>query len=135
MAYIPDEALMREDEIPNAAGRLYRYYCLRRNHETGLCFPSLSRTQADLNFKSYTYTSEMRSLLVREGWIELTAEGEIRPLMGFEVREKPKEVREKPKEVRKKPNRVSEKTELSFGKNRTEFRKFPKRIIRMNQII
>lgn len=118
MAYVPDEAINCAHEIPAAALRMYLYFCMRRDAETGVCFPSLKRTAADLELK-YSYASEMRSLLVDKGWVEIE-HGDIRPLKGF--RKNPKEVSEKTE------HESSENSETMFGKSRTDVRQNPKQV-------
>jgi len=82
VALIPDEAIWCADEIPAGAFRMYTYFCLRRDHNTGICFPSLGATAADLDM-GYTYASTMRKALLEAKWIALE-NGQIRPLKGFD---------------------------------------------------
>ncbi|MDQ3804290.1 MAG: hypothetical protein M3416_10715, partial [Acidobacteriota bacterium] len=118
---------MRSDDVPPGAFRLYAYYCMRRDHATGTCFPSVKRAQADLHFKSYSYASEMRKELLNEGWIEFTEDGQVRPLLGFGVREKPKQVSEISETT------GSEKTEDGFGENRSGVREKPKQVSEISE--
>lgn len=124
MAFVPDQAIDRSHEIPGAAFRLYCYYCKRRDAETGLCWPSLKLCAQELQ-TAYTYTSEMRAKLIAAGWIEMTAQGQIRCLMGFgnseTGSEKPKLVSEFPNKSSEKPNNNSEKPKPSFGKTEDSF--------------
>ena len=143
MAYIPDVAVLRSHELSAAGFRMYAYFCMRRSAETGTCYPSLSRTAEDLKM-SYTHASEMRTNLRKLEWIVIDRNGEVRPLVGFEVRQTPKDVsanaevevsanaEESFSECRtfqQTPNlEVSANAEESFGKNRTEFQQMPNSI-------
>lgn len=118
MAFIPDEAVMSAHEIPAAALRMYLYFCMRRDGETGVCFPSLKRTATDLNLK-YSYASEMRTLLLQKEWIEMVG-SDIRPLKGF--RQNPKLLSEKVEHP------SSEKVETCFGKSRNDVRQNPNNV-------
>lgn len=81
MAFIPDEAIERSQELKPSAFSLYVYYCMRRNKETGTCFPKLRRAATDLHIE-YTYASKLRAELVTKGWIAIE-DGEVKPLVGF----------------------------------------------------
>jgi hypothetical protein len=90
MAYHPDEAFMDvktelvsdDGRIKYAAHYLYGYYCLRRNKETGLCFPSLKRTVQDTGLPK-SNVSMLKAFLEEIAWIEVYETGVIRPLKGF----------------------------------------------------
>jgi hypothetical protein len=83
VAKIPDKAVMSMSEVPPAAFNLFAYYCMRRNKETGTCFPSQKKTATETGI-NYAYVSTLKTILVKKGWIEITDEGHIRPLKGFE---------------------------------------------------
>lgn len=90
MAFIPDAAVMRAHELPAAAFRMYAYFCMRRSGDTGTCFPSLKRIAAELKMP-YTYASTARKTLKDLGWISFDPNGDVRPVMGFEVQQNLKE--------------------------------------------
>lgn len=95
MAKVPDECFDRaqrelvtkKGEMKYAAFYLYTYYCKLRNNETGECFPSLKVTANALGL-NYSYASQLKDFLVEKEWIELTENGHIRLLVGFESAEK-----------------------------------------------
>lgn len=95
MAKVPDECFDRaqrelvtkKGEMKYAAFYLYAYYCKLRNNETGECFPSLKVTANALGL-NYSYASQLKDFLVEKEWIELTENGHIRLLVGFESAEK-----------------------------------------------
>lgn len=91
MAFVPDQAVRRAHEIKPLAFTLYVYYCMRRNKDTGVCFPSLKLTAEETGI-NYCYCSQMRTYLAEKGWIEVVGTHEIRPLMGFETVEKSLEI-------------------------------------------
>lgn len=114
---------------------VFTYYCVRRNEESGLAWPSLSTIAADLGMPK-TYVCEMRRKLIEKGWIEIVSGDTVRPLMGFK---KPDES-EKPnapsfgnsEQDSEKPNDSVQENRTSFGnseqdsefpirKNRTAF--------------
>lgn len=67
----------------HAALTLYGYYCVRRNKESGLCFPSLEKTMADTGITPKSNVSMLRAFLKNVAWIEVYESGVIRPLKGF----------------------------------------------------
>lgn len=69
--------------VKHAALSLYGYYCLRRNKQTGLCFPSLERTCADIGITPKSNVSMLKTFLKNVAWIEVFETGVIRPLKGF----------------------------------------------------
>lgn len=81
MTYIPDEAVLRSDEISPSALRLYLFYCLHRNKKTGGWHCSLSQSAVETKM-SKSRVSELRAELVAKGWIVI--EGSfITPVVGF----------------------------------------------------
>lgn len=107
MALVPDEAVERMAEVSGAAFKVYAYYCRRRNHATGDCWPSLKTTARDTGL-CYSYVSEIRKELVRVGWIRLEND-RILLLCGFVVSENPKmNISENPKISSENPKPVSE---------------------------
>jgi hypothetical protein len=98
MAYVPDEAVDAMHQISKSAFLIYVYLCRRRNHRTGVCFPSL-RTIAEECGVEYSYASLMRAELIKKGWLDLSDDGELIPVKGFESKslENPESVLENPK--------------------------------------
>ena len=81
MALIPDEAILRSNEISPIAFRLYCLYCMHRNKETSGWNCSLSQSAKELN-ASKSRVSEGRAELTAKGWIQI--EGSfITPIVGF----------------------------------------------------
>jgi hypothetical protein len=151
MAYLPDEAVLSASDISAGAFRLYAYFCMRRNRETGACKVSLVRAQSELKFKSYSHTTELRKELIREKWIEIDGLRRTVPRKGFTANssEKTEQItsefsEQAPQEssensehltVRSSENsepsentevvKVRKKPNRKFGKNRTAYKDEP----------
>ena len=111
MTYIPDDAILRSDEITPSAYRLYSFYCMHRNSKTGGWDCSLSQSAAETKM-SKSRVSELRAELEAKKWIEV--EGSfITPVVGF----KGSESRTPPFE---KSNPTVRKIEPHRSKNRTK---------------
>ncbi len=81
MTRLPDQAIDRRRQLTRGAWDLYVLYCKHRNHETGRCDPSLRRLAA-LMERNYTYVSNCKTELVREGWIRRTGKNAVELLVG-----------------------------------------------------
>ena len=84
IAIVPERAVIDSHQLTPSGFRLYVYFCLRRNNQSGVCFPTLRRAAADLQM-NYSYASTLRRELVKKGWIRVEDERFIRPLRGFEI--------------------------------------------------
>ena len=84
MAFIPDEAVLRSHEISPAAFRLYAYYCIRRNKNTGGYNCAKSRVLSELSGMSEPSFFRARKELVASGWIEAERDYVV-PIMGFKT--------------------------------------------------
>jgi hypothetical protein len=113
---VPDEAMRRRSELSHGAWSLYEQYCSHRNRDTGRCDPSLELLAVEMR-RTYTHISNMKTELVREGWIRRTGRHAVELLVGAEEFPPPK-VRPL---VRKNPNEES----ASLGKILTPVRKNP----------
>lgn len=81
--YVPDRAYDHEDDISPAAGRLYRYFCKWRDHETRLSRKGFERARADLadSLARATAYRAYKELLDRR-WIKEMPDGRVMPLFG-----------------------------------------------------
>lgn len=111
---VPSEALERRRELSHGAWDLYERYCWHRNRDTGRCDPSLEFLKDEMK-RTYTYISNMKSELVRKGWIRRTGRHAVELLVGEFP---PPKVRSF---VRKNPNEAGS----SLGKIITPVRKDP----------
>jgi hypothetical protein len=83
MAYVPDEAIDRMDELSGGAYKLYTYLCKRRNGKLGNCFPKLRRAAADIK-RDHVQVWRWRKELIERGWILFDQETDVwTPLVGF----------------------------------------------------
>ena len=89
-ALIPEQAIMDSNQVGGAAFRVYAYLCLRRNKTTGICFPKLKTIASDLRM-SPGHASQLKKILLDQGWITECGEGSFRPIKGFEESSLPKE--------------------------------------------
>ncbi len=85
MAYVPDIAINRMDELSGKAFKLYTYYCMRADAD-GQCFPGLTGTARDLGWTA-NHTAVRRKELIDSGWIVQTESG-IRLLVWEKTRKK-----------------------------------------------
>ena len=76
MAYVPDDAIKRLDEISPTAGRLYLFLCQWRDHETGYSRKSFDTACAELEFSRATSYRVRRELLDGD-WITLNDNGRV----------------------------------------------------------
>lgn len=79
---IPIDAVMDSEEIGGAAFRVYAYLCLRRNRLSGICYPKLKTIAHNLKM-SPGHASQLKKILIENGWIEECSDGSFRPLKGF----------------------------------------------------
>lgn len=77
------ELVSETGAVKHAALTLYGYYCLRRNKNTGLCFPSLRKTSDETGITPKSNVVGLRNFLKSIAWIEVYETGVIRPLKGF----------------------------------------------------
>ena len=131
MARVPDEAIRRKRDLSHGAWDLYEQYCKHRNHETGRCDPSLKFLAQEMQ-RTYHHVSDMKTELVRAGWIARQGKNGVELLVGFEP-PKVRQLEQKPipkfgkfrtsssensepgpPEVRKNPNPSSENSELAY---------------------
>ena len=108
MAFIPDEAVDAMHQISKSAFLVYVYLCRRRNHRTGVCFPSL-RTIAEECGIEYSYASLMRAELIKKGWLDINDDGELIPVKGFASKSL------------ENPDTILENPKHEFGKSQTPY--------------
>lgn len=80
MAFIPDDALDRYDELQPASQLGYSFVCRHRNHKTGIAPKSLDECAAKYGWSRATKFNVQKEL-TQNGWIEKTEHG-IKPLIG-----------------------------------------------------
>src|SRR2546421_209119 len=103
MAYIPDEAITRRNELTSGAYALYTHLCVFRcrqkgNPNYGLSFPSQQTLMKETGF-SRTYLSGLISELVKKQWI--AKEGwKIRLLAGFTYQPELSETERRPRSLK-----------------------------------
>lgn len=82
MAFIPDEAVDRMNEISAGAWRLYCFLARRRNQKTGDCFPSVETTMAAIDIKR-RHVFGLRKELSEAGWATFDGNN-VTALLGFD---------------------------------------------------
>lgn len=81
MARVPDEAIRRSEELTKGAWNLYVRYCSYRNRDTGRCDPGLELLAGDLK-RTPRHVSDMKTELVRKGWVRRTGKNAVELLVG-----------------------------------------------------
>ena len=79
--FVPDKAHDHEEDISPAAGRLFRYYCKWRDHESRLSRKGFKRAVEDLKLTRTTAYRAQKDLLDLH-WIELTPDDRVMPVFG-----------------------------------------------------
>ena len=85
MAYVPDDAIQRLNDISPAAGRLYLFFCRWRDHETGYSRKNFDTACKELGVSRPTYY-RLRAELLRDkmgrSWVTLDGKGRVGLLVG-----------------------------------------------------
>jgi hypothetical protein len=148
MAFVPDEAVSRSDELTGSGFKAYAYLCKRRDHKTGICWPSSRQMAADLKIGQRRAVSA-RQELIEKRWISFEEEKHgqtpiIRLLVGFVSDDKtttlgddrlsPPEMTERHQEVMTKSAKGDDKTDSKVMTKPTQGDdKLIRRINRLNQ--
>jgi hypothetical protein len=73
VAYVPDEAIDRMDELSSGAWKLYCFLCRCRNHASGKCNPSSALTAKTIGVHTKNVFRLRRELTVK-GWASFTGD-------------------------------------------------------------
>lgn len=84
MANVPDEAILRSDEISSSAFRLYAVYCMRRNSKTGGYSTSKATALSLMSDISEATYFRSKKELVKKDWITVSGDF-VSPNIGFET--------------------------------------------------
>jgi hypothetical protein len=107
MAYVPEEALDRHDEVTGNAFKLFVYYCSKADKETGESFYKSEDIATKMKWKK-NHIYEHRKALAEAHWIAINAD-HVKVLFGFP----------RPKSKSENGTKASPKTGLAKSENRT----------------
>jgi hypothetical protein len=123
MAFIPDEALDRYDELQPSSQLAYSYFCRFRNHKTGIAPKTLDECAEKYKWSRATKFNVQKEL-IEGGWIEKT-DGGVRPLVGdFSPVNKSKKLDSKTKEALKELKQNGQSKNLDSKVKKSKFLDF-----------